>query len=92
MPPQQHDRLLDLIDDVLDFRAHDIFHWRQEAAFESVLNDIEYEVNIKAELEVAHLHEKVDQLYEQMLDRFARFEQILARERTNSEQRTAHSE
>jgi hypothetical protein len=23
MPPQQHDRLLDLIDDALDFRAHD---------------------------------------------------------------------
>jgi hypothetical protein len=23
MPPQQHERLLDLIDDVLDFRAHD---------------------------------------------------------------------
>jgi hypothetical protein len=27
MPPQQHDRLLDLIDDILDFRAHDVFHW-----------------------------------------------------------------
>jgi hypothetical protein len=25
MPPQQHDRLLDLIDDVLDFRAHVFF-------------------------------------------------------------------
>jgi hypothetical protein len=25
MPPQQHDRLLDLIDDALGFRAHDIF-------------------------------------------------------------------
>jgi hypothetical protein len=23
MPPQQFDRLLDLIDDILDFRAHD---------------------------------------------------------------------
>jgi hypothetical protein len=33
MPPQQHDRLLDLIDDILDFRAHDDFHWgRREAA------------------------------------------------------------
>jgi hypothetical protein len=46
MPPQQHDRLLDLIDDVLDFRAHDIFHsrpqaasfhWRPQAAIESRL-------------------------------------------------------
>jgi hypothetical protein len=25
MPPQQHDRLLDLIDDALNFRAHDGF-------------------------------------------------------------------
>jgi hypothetical protein len=27
MPPQQHDRLLDLIDDILDFRAHEVFQW-----------------------------------------------------------------
>jgi hypothetical protein len=45
MPPQQHDRLLDLIDDVLDFRAHDVFQWRPAAAFESVLNGIEYEAS-----------------------------------------------
>jgi hypothetical protein len=35
MPPQQHDRLLDLIDDALNFRAHDLFRWRPIAAFES---------------------------------------------------------
>lgn len=34
-----------------------------------VRNDVEYEVNLKAELEVAHLHEKVDQLQEQLLAR-----------------------
>jgi hypothetical protein len=34
MPPQQHDRLLDLIDEAQDFRAHDIFRLRPEAAFE----------------------------------------------------------
>jgi len=39
-----------------------------------IRSDIEYEVNIKAELEVAHLHEKVDRLYEQMLERMARIE------------------
>jgi uncharacterized membrane protein len=39
-----------------------------------IRSDIEYEVNIKSELEVAHLHEKVDRLYEQMLERFARLE------------------
>ena len=53
----------------------------RQAEKDHIRGDIEYEVNIKAELEVAHLHEKVDQLYEQMLDRFARFEQILAKGR-----------
>jgi hypothetical protein len=43
MPPQQHDRLLDLIDDALDFRAHDIFPSAAAAACESLLNIIEYE-------------------------------------------------
>lgn len=30
-----------------------------------IRGDIEYEVNLKAELEIAHLHEKVDRLYEE---------------------------
>ncbi|MBX7174434.1 MAG: DUF1003 domain-containing protein [Pyrinomonadaceae bacterium] len=42
-----------------------------------IRSDIEYEVNIKAELEVAHLHEKTDHLYEQMLERFNHIERIL---------------
>jgi hypothetical protein len=41
MPPQQHDRPLDLIDDVLDFRAHDVFHWRQQAALDSLSTTID---------------------------------------------------
>jgi CRP/FNR family cyclic AMP-dependent transcriptional regulator len=45
-----------------------------------IRSDIEYEVNIKAELEIAHLHEKVDRTYEQMLDRFARLERSVVRE------------
>ncbi|HMJ24301.1 MAG TPA: DUF1003 domain-containing protein [Pyrinomonadaceae bacterium] len=40
--------------------------------------DIEYEVNIKAELEVAHLHEKTDRIYEQMMARFEKLEKRLA--------------
>jgi len=40
--------------------------------------DIEYEVNIKAELEVAHLHEKTDRIYEQMMSKFERLEKGLA--------------
>lgn len=36
-----------------------------------VRSDIEYEVNVKAELEVTHLHEKTDRMYEHMLGKFA---------------------
>ena len=39
--------------------------------------DIEYEVNIKAELEVVHLHEKADRIYESMLARFANMEKLM---------------
>ena len=42
-----------------------------------IRSDIEYEVNIKAELEVAHLHEKIDHVHEQMLERFNHMERIL---------------
>jgi CRP/FNR family cyclic AMP-dependent transcriptional regulator len=42
-----------------------------------IRSDIEYEVNIKAELEVAHLHEKIDHSHEQMLERFNHLEKIL---------------
>ncbi len=44
-----------------------------------VRSDIEYDVNIKAELEVAHLHEKTDRMYEEMLARFTKLEKNLAR-------------
>ena len=43
-----------------------------------VRSDIEYDVNIKAELEVAHLHEKTDRIYEEMLARFTKLEKALA--------------
>jgi uncharacterized membrane protein len=49
----------------------------RQAEKDRVRSDIEYEVNIKAELEVAHLHEKTDRLYEDMLARFARLEKTL---------------
>ncbi len=42
-----------------------------------IRSDIEYEVNIKAELEIAHLHEKNDHLQEQMLEKFASLETLL---------------
>ncbi len=48
-----------------------------------VRSDIEFEVNIKAELEIAHLHEKTDRLYENMMARFATFEKLQS-QRSNS--------
>jgi uncharacterized membrane protein len=45
-----------------------------------VRSDIEYEVNVKAELEIAHLHEKTDRIYEQMLDKFRKLEKIVSKQ------------
>ena len=36
----------------------------RQVARDRVRNDIEYQVNLKAELEIGHLHEKVDELHE----------------------------
>jgi len=46
----------------------------RQAAKDKIRADVEYEVNIKAELEIAHLHEKVDHIHEQLLEKFAEFE------------------
>jgi len=52
----------------------------RQAEKDRVRADIEYEVNIKAELEIAHLHEKADRIYENMMARFSTLEKQLARE------------
>lgn len=49
----------------------------RQAEKDRVRADIEYEVNIKAEMEVAHLHEKTDRIYENMLARFATMEKLM---------------
>lgn len=49
----------------------------RQAEKDRVRSDIEYEVNIKAELEVTHLHEKTDRIYESMLARFAKLEKLM---------------
>jgi uncharacterized membrane protein len=49
----------------------------RQAAKDRVRSDIEYEINVKAELEVAHLHEKTDELQQEMAERFARIEKLL---------------
>jgi uncharacterized membrane protein len=50
----------------------------RQAEKDRVRADIEYEVNIKAELEIAHLHEKTDRMYENMMRKFEKLEKSLA--------------
>jgi uncharacterized membrane protein len=40
----------------------------RQVAKDRVRSDIEYEVNVKAELEVAHLHEKIDKLQQKLVE------------------------
>jgi uncharacterized membrane protein len=49
----------------------------RQAARDKVRNDIEYGINLKAELEIAHLHEKVDHLEEQVLRRLESIERAM---------------
>jgi CRP/FNR family transcriptional regulator, cyclic AMP receptor protein len=46
----------------------------RQVARDRVRNDIEYDINLKAELEIAQLHEKFDQLYEELQKRLANLE------------------
>jgi CRP/FNR family transcriptional regulator, cyclic AMP receptor protein len=46
----------------------------RQAARDRVRNDIEYQVNLKAELEIAHLHEKFDHMNAELLARLTRLE------------------
>jgi CRP/FNR family transcriptional regulator, cyclic AMP receptor protein len=50
----------------------------RQAEKDRVRSDIEYEVNIKAELEIAQLHEKTDRIYENMMARFSNLEKQMA--------------
>jgi CRP/FNR family cyclic AMP-dependent transcriptional regulator len=50
----------------------------RQVAKDRIRGDIEYDVNLKAELEVAHLHEKTDRLTTEVLARLDRLEQGLA--------------
>ncbi len=50
----------------------------RQAAKDRLKADLDYEVNLKAELEVAQLHNKVDRLYEAMQAHFAMHEKRLS--------------
>ncbi len=51
----------------------------RQAAKDHIRDDIEYEINVKAELEIAHLHEKVEELTDQFRQRLDRMEALLRR-------------
>ncbi len=49
----------------------------RQAAKDRIRGDIEYDINLKAELEVAHLHEKVDNLNAEVLSRLHNIEKAV---------------
>jgi uncharacterized membrane protein len=49
----------------------------RQASKERIRGDIEYEVNLKAELEIAHLHEKMDRLHEEALGRLDEIQRLV---------------
>jgi uncharacterized membrane protein len=51
----------------------------RQVARDRVRNDIEYQVNLKAELEIGHLHEKFDNLHEEVLRRLGNLERTADR-------------
>lgn len=51
----------------------------RQAEKDRVRSDIEYEVNIKAELEIAHLHEKTDRIYETVMAELSTINKHLAK-------------
>jgi uncharacterized membrane protein len=46
----------------------------RQVARDKVRGDIEYDVNLKAEMQIAHMHEKVDSLYSEVQKRLDRIE------------------
>jgi uncharacterized membrane protein len=51
----------------------------RQAAKDRIRSDIEYDVNLKAELEVTHLHQKVEHLHATVMSRLSRIEEALNR-------------
>ncbi|HEV7558021.1 MAG TPA: DUF1003 domain-containing protein, partial [Kofleriaceae bacterium] len=46
-----------------------LFSSNRQVARDKIRNDTEYEINLKAELQIQHLHEKIDQIQAQVLGR-----------------------
>ena len=52
----------------------------RQAAKDRIHADIEYDINLKAELEIAHLHEKLDRLTGDVLTRLERVHKLLPKD------------
>jgi len=52
----------------------------RQVAKDKIRGDIEYDVNLKAELEVAQLHEKFDHLHSEAMARMERIEKLLSKQ------------
>jgi uncharacterized membrane protein len=48
----------------------------RQVARERVRNDIEYDVNLKAEMQIAHMHVKVDEMHAEILARLDKLERL----------------
>ncbi len=66
-----------------------LFSSNRQTARDRIRSDVEYEINLKAELEVAHLHEKTDRIYEEMCERFTKLERALNVPRTSGQRAAA---
>jgi len=54
----------------------------RQAAKDRVRADVEYDVNLKAELEIMHLHEKFDRMNADLLDRLHKIQRTLPHDRS----------
>lgn len=54
----------------------------RQAAKDRVRADVEYDVNLKAELEIMHLHEKFDRMNSDLLERLQKIQRTLPADRT----------
>jgi CRP/FNR family transcriptional regulator, cyclic AMP receptor protein len=58
-----------------------LFSQNRQAGKDHLRDDVEYDVNLKAEMEVAHLHDKVDRLQETLATRLDRLERVVSSRR-----------
>jgi uncharacterized membrane protein len=49
----------------------------RQASRDRVRNEIEFEINLKAEMQIAHMHLKVDEMHAEILQRFEKIEHAL---------------